>query len=70
MNTAFEKGDLVRANVAEQGMTLGDLYVVDDAIRQETPWGTIVTYILINGKDELRIGNGHMLLTLQAKVTR
>lgn len=70
MNTAFEKGDLVRANVAEQGMTLGGLYVVDDAIQQETPWGTIVTYILINGKDELRIGNGHMLLTLQAKVTR
>jgi hypothetical protein len=67
MNTKFEKGNLVRANVAEQGMTLGGLYVVDAAIQQETPFGTIVTYIIENGTETLRIGNGHMLLTLMAR---
>jgi hypothetical protein len=70
MNTAFEAGDIVRANVAEQGMTLGATYIVMDALRQETPWGTVVTYIIMDGNEELRIGNGHMLLTLLAKVTR
>ena len=70
MNTVFEAGDVVRANVAEQGMTLGATYIVMDALRQDTPWGTVVTYIIMNGNDELRIGNGHMLLTLVAKVTR
>ena len=70
MNTAFEAGDIVRANVAEQGMTLGATYIVMDALRQETPWGTVVTYIIMDGNHELRIGNGHMLLTLLAKVTR
>jgi hypothetical protein len=67
MNTTFEKGNLVRANVAEQGMTLGGLYVVDAVIRNETPFGTFVTYIIENGTETLRIGNGHMLLTLMAR---
>lgn len=67
MNTTFEKGNLVRANVTAQGMTAGNLYVVDAAIRQETPFGTFVTYIIENGTDTLRIGNGHMLLTLMAR---
>jgi hypothetical protein len=67
MTTAFEKGNLVRANVAEQGMTLGGLYVVEAAIRNETPFGTFVTYIIENGTETLRIGNGHMLLTLMAR---
>jgi hypothetical protein len=70
MRTAFETGDMVRANVAEQGMTLGATYIVMDALRQETTWGTVVTYIIMDGNEELRIGNGHMLLTLLAKVTR
>jgi hypothetical protein len=67
MTTAFEKGNLVRANVAAQGMTLGGLYVVDAVIKNETPFGTFVTYIIENGTETLRIGNGHMLLTLQAR---
>ena len=67
MDTKFEKGNLVRANVAEQGMTLGGLYVVDAVIKNETPFGTFVTYIIENGTETLRIGNGHMLLTLMAR---
>jgi len=70
MNTTFEAGDVVRANVAAQGMTLGATYNVTDASRQETPWGTVVTYTIKNGNEELKIGNGHMLLTLLAKATR
>jgi hypothetical protein len=61
MNTAFEKGDIVRANVAEQGMTLGLFYTVMNVIKN----GYFVTYILSDGMEELRINNGHMLLTLQ-----
>jgi hypothetical protein len=67
MTTAFEKGNLVRANVAAQGMTLGGLYVVDAVIKNETPFGTVVTYIIENATETLRIGNGHMLLTLMAR---
>jgi hypothetical protein len=70
MRTAFETGDMVRANVAEQGMTLGGFYTVMHVIESETPAGTVVTYIISNAIEELRIRNGHMLMTLQAKVTR
>lgn len=59
----FQKGNVVRANVAAQGMTLGATYIVMDAFGQDTPWGTVVTYIIASGNEELRIGNGHMLLT-------
>jgi len=59
----FQKGNVVRANVAAQGMTLGATYIVMDAFGQETPFGTFVTYIIAGGNQELRIGNGHMLLT-------
>ena len=44
-------------------MTLGATYIVMDAFGQDTPWGTVVTYIIASGNEELRIGNGHMLLT-------
>jgi hypothetical protein len=70
MNTAFETGDMVRANVAEQGMTLGGFYTIMHVIENDTPAGTFVTYIISNGIEELRIRNGHMIMTLQAKVTR
>jgi hypothetical protein len=67
MNTMFEKGNLVRAKVATQGMTLGGNYVITHVIFTDSPTGTIVTYILENGYEELRIRNGHMLLTLVAR---
>lgn len=70
MTTAFETGDVVRANVTEQGMTAGETYIVLDAFIRDTPFGGFVTYIIGKGSEELRIGNGHMLLTLLAKVTR
>lgn len=59
----FQKGNVVRANVEAQGMTLGATYIVMDAFMTDTIMGTVVTYILGNGSQELRIGNGHMLLT-------
>jgi len=61
MNTAFEEGTTVRANVTEQGMTAGLFYTVMHVIKN----GYFVTYILSDGMQELRINNGHMLLTLQ-----
>jgi hypothetical protein len=70
MNTVFEKGDMVRANVAEQGMTLGLFYTIMHVIENHTPAGTFVIYIISDGMEELRIRNGHMIMTLQAKVTR
>ena len=70
MKTAFEKGDMVRANVAEQGMTLGLFYTIMHVIETDTPAGNLVTYIISDGMEELRIRNGHMIMTLQAKVTR
>jgi len=60
---AFEEGNTVRANVTEQGMTAGNLYKVMNIRSKETPWGTLVVYIIADEKETLSIGNGHMLLT-------
>jgi hypothetical protein len=67
MRTAFETGNVVRANLTAQGMTQGNTYIVLEVLTQETPFGTFVTYIIENGTETLRIGNGHMLLTLMAR---
>ena len=64
MRTAFETGNVVRANISAQGMTAGETYIVLDVLTQETPFGGFATYILADRNKELRVGNGHMLLTL------
>jgi hypothetical protein len=60
---AFQEGNTVRANVTEQGMTTGNLYTVMNIRSKETPWGTLVLYIIADENETLSIGNGHMLLT-------
>jgi hypothetical protein len=73
MNTTFETGNVVRANVSEQGMAEGNLYTITDVEIQSTPFGGFVTYSLTSKQRfhlalaDLKIGNGHMLLTLVAR---
>jgi hypothetical protein len=64
MRTAFKTGNVVRANLTAQGMTQGNTYIVLEVLTQETPFGGFTTYIIADGNKELRVGNGHMLLTL------
>lgn len=63
METAFNIGDIVKANVKAQGMTKDRLYVVEDIRSEYIHFGNFVTYTLRDGAKVLEIGNGHFLLS-------
>ena len=63
MRTAFETGNVVRANVTAQGMTAGNTYTVTKLHSEFLPFGNFVTYVITDGTKKLTIGNGHLLLT-------
>ncbi len=61
--TAFETGQRVRAKVSAQGMHEDETYTVVDVERNDTPFGTFVTYMLTDEVgNRLAVTNGHLLL--------
>lgn len=63
METKFNVGDILKADVKAQGMIVGRLYTVDSINTEFLPWGNFVRYVLRDGSKLLSIGNAHFLLS-------
>ena len=60
--TAFRVGDLVAGDV--QGLQAGVVYVVEEVVEQHLPFGTFVTYVVVDGDGaRFAIANGHLVLS-------
>lgn len=65
MNTAFNIGDLVEAQLDVQGLEAGRVYSVEDISVRATPFGEFVTYLVtpdVGAGDMQWVGNGHLVL--------
>ena len=66
METTFKTGQTVRATITAQGMIKGAAYLVTLVHKEQSPWGTFVTYTLDGPacppEASLSISNGHLLL--------
>ena len=65
MKTRFQKGQPVESTVDAQGLKKGRRYLVAGVETMPTPFGTFVTYTLLDPETtaELVVNNGHLVLT-------
>lgn len=65
MQSTYQVGQTVIANMTAQKLTKGEQYLVTHTIINQAPWGTFVDYVLSGpGSDKLiRVSNGHLLLS-------
>ena len=65
MKTRFHEGQAVESTVDAQGLKKGRRYLVAGVQTMSTPFGTFVTYALVDPetKAEHVVNNGHLLLT-------
>ena len=65
MGTRFHKGQKVESTVDAQGLKKGRRYLVAEVQTMPTPFGTFVTYALLDPetKAEHVVNNGHLILT-------
>ena len=68
MNTAYKVGQEVISKTEAQGLVKGREYVVVDTFVDHEPWGTFVTYILVESPTQMSgrlyaVRNGHLILS-------
>ena len=65
----FAINEKVKAAFSVQGLIENDIYTITKVISDSTPFGTFVTYFVTcearqrSGAHDLRIGNGHLVLS-------
>jgi len=63
MNTNFKKNQTVISKTSAQGLVRNEVYVVVEVLSQSTPFGTFVTYVLVDeAGNRKQVVNGHLLL--------